>query len=750
MKRLIISFWFCAYCLLTEAQFSIRGKVIDKLSREPLELAFVKLISTEKSTLTDKSGHFFLTVTENAVTDNASFIVSFIGYQSESIAVKNDNSELLVEMEKGVINLQEVVITSQPVAKPFHTLSKIDLNLQPVKSAQDILRIVPGLFIGQHQGGGKAEQIFLRGFDIDHGTDINVTVDGLPVNMVSHAHGQGYADLHFLIPELVANVDYGKGPYYSSFGNMGTAGFVSLNTINTLDKSTIKLEAGQFNTSRGLGMVDLLGDRAKEKGTSAYIASEFLYSDGAFDSPQHFNRFNIFGKFITNIGRNNKLTLIGSALNSNWDASGQIPERAVRSGSIGRFGAIDDTEGGYTSRTNASAKLTSYLRNNSTWENQFYFSHYNFNLHSNFTFFLNDSVNGDQIRQRESRNIFGYQSKLSTEKQYGKWVVQSVGGAGFRYDRTKGSELSHTINKNEGLEYKQLGNIRETNLFAFADKTIRHGKWLLNLGARLDYLNFSYFDQLKTMQDPDQSQVIVSPKINLHYTLSPKVQLYAKTGKGFHSNDARVVVFNRGDKILPAAYGTDIGLLWKPTQKLLVNIAAWYLYLQQEFVYVGDEGIVEPSGKTRRTGLDFSGRYQFNKWLFADINLNMAKPRSIEDPKGEDHIPLAPTFISNGGLSWQMKSGFNGSLRYRHLKDRPANENGSVIAKGYTVTDFAFNYTKKKYEVGLSIENLFNTKWNETQFNTESRLKDEPAGVEEIHFTPGVPFFARLKFAVFF
>jgi hypothetical protein len=653
-------------------------------------------------------------------------------------------------MEKGPVNLQEVVITPQSTAASFHTISKIDLNLQPVRSAQDMLRTVPGLFIGQHQGGGKAEQIFLRGFDIDHGTDINVTVDGLPVNMVSHAHGQGYADLHFLIPELTGSVDYGKGPYYTQFGNLGTAGYVSMNTVNSLDKSTVKLEGGQFNTLRGLAMIDLLSERQKQKGTNAYVASEFLYSDGPFESPQHFKRFNIFGKLNTHLGNSNKLTLIASTLNSGWDASGQIPERAVKSGLIGRFGYIDNTEGGYTNRTNASAQLTSYLSPNTTWENQAYYSNYNFNLHSNFTFFLNDPVNGDQIRQREGRNIYGYHSKLSHETNIGSWNLQSLYGAGFRLDQTRNTELSHTINRNEVLDYTQLGDIRETNTFAYADQSIEKNRWRFNIGARLDHFNFHYYDKLSSDQSPDQSKVIVSPKLNIQYTLNTKTQLYLKTGKGFHSNDARVVVFNRGYDILPAAYGADLGVLLKPSRNLLVNVAAWYLYLQQEFVYVGDEGVVEPSGKTRRLGIDLSARYQFNNWLFADANVNLAQPRSVEDPKGENYIPLAPTLTSTGGLNWQLKNGLNGSLRYRYMHDRAANENKSVIAKGYTVTDLSLNYTKKKYEIGLAIENLFNEKWNETQFNTGSRLKDEPDAVSEIHFTPGTPFFGRVKLAVFF
>ncbi|HEX6428048.1 MAG TPA: TonB-dependent receptor [Niastella sp.] len=748
MKKIIITVLISCMACVAWSQATIQGRVIDKNSKEPLELAYVRWSNTTQGVITNKQGYFNLNKTATEQTD-AALIISFIGFTTREIKTDGRNS-VLIEMEKGPVNLQEVVITPQSTATSFHTISKIDLNLQPVRSAQDMLRTVPGLFIGQHQGGGKAEQIFLRGFDIDHGTDINVTVDGLPVNMVSHAHGQGYADLHFLIPELTGNVDYGKGPYYTQYGNLGTAGYVSMNTVNSLDKSTVKLEGGQFNTVRWLAMIDLLSERQKQKGTNAYVASEFLYSDGPFESAQHFNRFNLFGKLNTHLGNANKLTLIASTLNSGWDASGQIPERAVKSGSIDRFGYIDNTEGGYTSRTNASAQLTSYVSPNTTWENQAYYSNYNFNLHSNFTFYLNDPANGDQIRQRESRNIYGYHSKLSHESNLGTWNLQSVYGTGFRLDQTRNTELSHTINRNTVLEYKQLGDIRETNAFAYADESIEKNRWRFNIGARLDYLNFHYFDKLTTDQSPDQQKVTISPKLNIQYTLNTKAQLYLKTGKGFHSNDARVVVFNRGYDILPAAYGADLGVLLKPTRNLLVNVAAWYLYLQQEFVYVGDEGVVEPSGKTRRIGIDLSARYQINNWLFADANANLAKPRSVEDPKEENYIPLAPTFTSTGGLNWQLKNGINGSLRYRFMGDRAANEDNSVVAKGYTVTDLSLSYTKKKYEIGLAIENLFNVKWNETQFNTESRLKDEPDPVSEIHFTPGTPFFARMKLAVFF
>ena len=228
------------------------------------------------------------------------------------------------------------------------------------------------------------------------------------------------------------------------------------------------------------------------------------------------------------------------------------------------------------------------------------------------------------------------------------------------------------------------------------------------------------------------------------------MQLYVKAGKGFHSNDARVVTVNDGKQILPPAYGVDLGFILKPVKNLYINVAAWYLHLDQEFVYVGDDGNIEPSGKTRREGIDVIVRYQVTKNLFANANINFTKPRAIGEPKGQDYIPLAPTATSTGGLFYKAKQGFNGGLTYRYITRRPANEDNSVVAKGYFLMDASINYTKPKYEIGLAVENIFNVKWNEAQFATESQLQNEVAPVTELNYTPGNPIFARVKLAFFF
>ncbi len=741
-KRIIVLLYILfstGIVVQADAQQITRGKVVDAVSRQPLES--VTVIATGKQavrTTTDQNGNFNLRAASN-------IIVSNTGYKTDSFTVA-ENAENIIALQPQLVDLSTIVLESN-VASKFSTISKIDLDLKPVRNTQELLRIVPGLFIAQHAGGGKAEQIFLRGFDCDHGTDVQVSVDGMPVNMVSHAHGQGYADSHFIIPETINNVDFGAGPYYTQHGDFNTAGYVSFSTFKNIAKSLIQVEAGSFNTFRTLAMIDLL-KKNKDK-QSAYIAGEFNYTNGATINKQNFGRFNLFGKYNAVISRSTQLSFSASAFKSKWDASGQVPSRAVDDGTIERFGSIDPSEGGNTERYNANLLFSTQFKNGSNLQNQVFYSRYKFNLFSDFTFFLNDPVNGDEINQAEQRNIIGYNGTLKEKHFFGKAVLNTTDGIGLRYDATNDSKLAHVV-KRQFIDYVKLGDIKELNAFAFTDQQLAIGKWLIGAAVRLDYFHFNYLDKLTATQNPSQNKAIVSPKLNIQYTISKAVQLYVKAGKGFHSNDARVVTVNDGKQILPAAYGADLGFIVKPVKNLYINVAAWYLHLDQEFVYVGDDGNVEPSGKTRREGIDFIVRYQFTKNLFANANINFTKPRAIGVPKGADYIPLAPTATSTGGLFYKAKEGFNGGLTYRYIKSRPANEDNSITAKGYFLMDASLNYTRAKYEIGLAVENIFNVRWNEAQFATESQLKNEPVPVTELNYTPGNPIFARVKLVFFF
>ena len=242
------------------------------------------------------------------------------------------------------------------------------------------------------------------------------------------------------------------------------------------------------------------------------------------------------------------------------------------------------------------------------------------------------------------------------------------------------------------------------------------------------------------IRDRNNTEAIVSPNFNVFYNPSKSLQLYLKSGKGFHSNDTRVVVAEEAMDILPAAYGVDLGYTWKPTSNMFLNMAYWYLFLEQEFVYVGDAGIVEPSGRTRRQGIELSYRYQPLPFLSWNLDMNYTHARSIDEVDGEDYIPLAPDFTLVTGLNFDHKSGIYGNTNVRYLKDRPANEDNSIVAEGYTVVDLNVGFKWKKINFGIQIQNLFDTEWNETQFATESRLQNETESVEEIHFTPGTPF----------
>ncbi|HMU11035.1 MAG TPA: TonB-dependent receptor plug domain-containing protein [Ferruginibacter sp.] len=724
---------------VTQAQTNIRGKIVDAVSRQPLEgVSVTDAGTTTGKTISDPNGNFVLA-------SAGRIIITYIGYRSLAIDAEK-NKENIIGLHPDLISLKDVVLESKAASR-FSTISKIDLDLKPVKNTQELLRTVPGLFIAQHAGGGKAEQIFLRGFDCDHGTDVQVSVDGIPVNMVSHAHGQGYADAHFIIPETINNIDFGAGPYYTKHGNLNTAGYVAFSTFKNIPKSMIQVEGGRFNSFRTLAMIDLL-KKNKDK-QSAYIAADYNYTDGPTLSKQRFKRLNLFGKYNAVLSAATQLSFSASAFSSNWDASGQVPDRAVKNGTIDRFGSIDPSEGGNTERYNANLVLSTQLKKGGNWQNQFFYSHYIFNLYSNFTFFLADPVNGDGINQAEKRDIFGYSSTLAKKCMLGRATLNSTDGIGLRYDATSNSRLSTAVNR-QFIDNIKLGDVKELNVFAFTDQQLSIGKWLINAGLRLDYFNFKYLDRLVNSQLPSQSKAILSPKMNIQYSISKAAQVYIKGGKGFHSNDARVVVENSGKQILPAAYGADLGVMLKPVDNLFLNIAAWYLYLDQEFVYVGDAGVIEPSGKSKRQGIDVLARYQFTKNLFATVNINYTKPRAIDEPKGANYIPLAPTLTSVGGIYYKQKTGFNGGISYRYIKNRPANEDNSITAKGYFLLDASVNYTRPKYEIGFAVENILNIKWNEAQFATESQLRNETAPVNELHYTPGTPLFARLKLAVFF
>jgi len=740
--------------IVAQGRMPIRGTITDAATNQPVEGATVRLAPGGTTVISDELGNFIFHEVRVAP---SGISCSSIGFKAKTISMEElKQGGNRINLIAQPVELADVTI-SPGVGAQYRAIGRIDIALRGVANSQEVLRIIPGVVIGQHQGGGKAEQIFLRGFDCDHGTDIRLEADGLPINLVSHAHGQGFADTHFLIPETIASVDIGKGSYSASKGDFSTSGYAIYNTRNSLPNNMVKVEGGMFNTWRGLAMFNLLPEKAKLRQQSWYIASEYRYSDGYFDNPQHFNRSNLFTKYNGRLSEHNSLSISAGGFWSKWDASGQIPDRAVAKGLIGYYGALDPDEGGITYRTNINVELLTLSRNGDIIKNQVYFSNYHFDLYSNFSFFLVDTVNGDEIRQREARKLMGYNSSWQHKGTVGDIQLTTEGGLQVRLDRTRNSGLSHTAHRDTTLRQIKLGDIGELSISPYISETlVVSPKFSLSAALRFDQFYHRYTNKLADDSTLPGIGVYrananaISPKANFYYQAGRDIQLYLSVGRGFHSNDTRVVVAKRGEQILPAAYGADLGAVFKPASNIVVSAAIWQIYLQQEYVYGGDGGSVEFNGKTRRYGLDLSGRYEPVRSLYIDLDLNYAHGRAVDAGKGKGYIPLAPVWTSSAGISYAALKGFNGSLRYRYLADRPANEDYSLTATGYFVTDAVLNYTRRNYEIGLVVNNIFNTKWKETQFATITRLKGEAMPVDGICFTPGTPIAVRLSCSVRF
>jgi hypothetical protein len=756
-------------CLLLAANFAfahpfgnVKGIVLDEQTNEPIAAATVILDNFKTETNAD--GTFLIT---QMPIGKYQFRIEKQGFQPKEGPLSifgEKTSELRILLTINALKLSEIVVTADRAlsAASSTVLSAIDFQLKPVNSAQDLLRNVAGLVTAQHAGGGKAEQIFLRGFDADHGTDVAASVDGIPVNMPSHGHGQGYLDLHFLIPETVKNTETAKGSYDASNGDFATAGSIKFKTFDRLDNDLFQFQIGTVPTQkrdpsvyRSLLMYQLpiYGNKV-----ASYIASEYIFAPSYFDASQDFKRFNFMSKTNFDVGKNGNFKLTLSQFNSNWKASGQIPERAIQSGSISRFGAIDDREGGKTSRQNLNL-IYSQVAQNQSFEAQIFASKYDFSLFSNFTFFASDSINGDMINQKDERIILGFNTKYVVSNQKNKFTI----GAGLRQDDIKNGLFQAPNRVAEAVFADATIYETATHLYAKNEYELSP-KLRAEIGVRLNYFHFDVRDNLPTgavynNYSAKNNQFQLAPKLNLTYSLSTNYKLFLNAGRGFHSNDARSVVQNKNNHKLPDAWSGEMGLQIKPLPKLLISAVVWGLELDNELVFVGDDGTTENKGASRRIGLDLGVRATINDWLFADFDVNLSKGRLLEKRFGavlptDNLIPLAPNLTSTGGLTTHFPCGnggkIEGALRYRLVGERAANESNSVRALGYNVIDLTTFYKKSRFNVGFSVENLLNAKWNEAQFDTESRFKNEANAVSELHFTPGTPFAAKLIFGVNF
>jgi len=630
-----------------------------------------------------------------------------------------------------------VLVTAPPLSTSSseQLIPGKDFELRPEGRPADILRLIPGLIISQHQGGGKAEQYLIRGFDADHGTDIALFVDGLPVNLRSHAHGQGYADLHFLIPETVRAVDVLKGPYFPEYGDFATAAVVNFVTKDFVPENTLEIAGGSFNTQRYLALLSPTRDAVK-----TFVAIEGYRSDGPFEHPNGYSRVNVFAKASTILADDLKLALWGSYYQADWHGSGLIPERAVREGMIGSFGSIDPSEGGATQRVNLNADLGWTPREGHRLTAHAYLTYYRLDLFNNFTLFLNDPVGGDEIIQRDRRFLAGFDTQYAvTSRPFGADLTTT---AGFQYRiDTSHVVLANAVQRHQTSRTQDV-KIVEQSYSPFLKLDLAPvDKVRFVAGIRGDVFDYDVRQYVNTTDSNLDGHVTRGrPNYKANLVLGPwaGTEFFANFGTGFHSNDARAVIADPKLDALPTATGYEFGVKSRILPRTELFATYWFLRLASELVFVGDDGTTEAQGATRREGLEVGAKVRLLDWLTFTGNFTYTTKAEFVDTR--QAIPLAPIWTARADLTARLPWGLASSFEMRYLGDRPADPDRTAVARGYTLFNWTTRYRHRAFEAFLSLENLTGARWRESQFFFTSRLPGEPsAGVSDIHFTPGNP-----------
>lgn len=613
-----------------------------------------------------------------------------------------------------------------------------DFALRPIGSVQDILRVTPGLVMVQHSGGGKANQYFLRGFDADHGTDIALSVDGIPINLVSHAHGQGFADTNFIIPETVERVEITKGPYFANQGDFATAGAVNLVTRSGFEHSSLGFGVGGSPGHGSPSYRGLLVASPKWDKANALFAVEVGRQDGPFDNPEGWDRYKLFNKVTVPLTPTSSLLVGEASYSANWHGSGQIPARAVEEGIVSRFGSIDPTEGGNTARHQVFTGYKIRPNEDSELTALAYAGTYRFNLFSNFTLYLDDPDDGDQIEQIDRRVFYGGSMSYRVVHRFGGVRFDTTLGGNVRSDDIH-EELWHAAERRQ-LSQTRGNDVHETMLGAYVNEEVTPSRWLrVDLGGRADLLSFAVDNRLVTSDPANPGSGVdaahqFSPKASAVVTpLDQKgasVEVYLNFGHGFHSNDVRGVFTTPSVTPLTRAIGEELGARTRLFDKLDLAAAGFYLHLDNETTWDGDDGTTSVSPPTNRYGLELEGRYEFTSWLAADGAVTFTHSQFSTDHENGNGLALAPKQTWSGGLSARHELGpgvARAGLRFYGIGDRPASDDGALIAPGFTQFDAHLGYRHRNFDLAFDVENLLNGAFRSAQFDTVSRLRGEPA-----------------------
>ncbi|BCB26082.1 TonB-dependent receptor [Sulfurimicrobium lacus] len=684
-------------------------------------------------------------------------------------------SSSLTASAGGIPTLDEVVVSASTqdligtaASANEGTVSAKQLETRPLLRPGEVLEVVPGVIISQHSGDGKANQYYLRGFNLDHGTDFFTSVNGMPVNLPTNAHGQGYADLNFLIPELVERMQYKKGTYYADEGDFSAAGAAHIDYFRQLSQDFADISVGQNGYRRTL----LAGSPKAGDGNLLY-AFEWSHNDGPWEVPEGFRKLNGVLRYSQG-GERDGFSVTAMAYDADWRSTDQVPQRAIDAGLISRFGSLDPSDGGKARRYSLSGDWAKSGADSLTKASA-YFIHSSLSLFSNFEFNLNfPAPVGDQFEQSESRDIVGFDA---SHTWYGKWSgrdMENTFGVQGRFDDISPVGLYRSVGQQRvdktdynGITWPAVvreDRVKQGSFALYAQNTTTwNDRFRSVAGLRGDFYRFKV-DSSNAANSGELSDHIFSPKLSLIFGPWNKTEYYLNFGYGFHSNDARGTTMHV-DPADPAvavqpvtplvrAKGAEIGVRSALLPHLQSSLSLWRLDLVSELVFVGDAGTTEPGFPSRRSGVEWANYWTPLPWLTVDADLAVSRARySHIDPTlvGGDHIPGAIEKTLSVGVSAQGASAWSGGLRLRYFGPRPLIEDNSVRSKSSTLVNLRAGYQlSKKMKLTLDVLNLFNSKVSDIDYYYASRLAGEAAPVDDIHTHPSEPRTARLSLRIGF
>jgi outer membrane receptor protein involved in Fe transport len=626
------------------------------------------------------------------------------------------------------------------------TVTRAQLETRPVLRTGELLETVPGLVVTQHSGDGKANQYFLRGFNLDHGTDLATSVDGVPVNLHTHGHGQGYTDINFVIPELLDRIEYKKGTYYADEGNFSAAGAVDLKYRRSFDDTLLSLSAGEDSYIRGL----LAGSATLADGDLLF-GLDYGASDGPWELPENLSRVNALAKYSRG-DRGDGYAITASAYDGSWDSTDQIPERAVESGSLDRFGYVDPTDGGESHRYALNFEIEKPLGD---WNlvATAYALDYHLDLFSNFTFAI-DADNGDQFKQFDDRQAFGAHAEVRRDNFIGSIPGKLRIGFESRFDDIDRVGLYLTEARVRRSTIREDA-VQRLGIGLYAEQQLQPTDWLRVIGGlRLDSAQFDVNSDLDA-NSGSASDSIASPKLSFVFGPWADTEFFINAGQGFHENDARgtTITVDPGDGVTAAdrvnpmvrATGAEIGMRTAVLPYTQLALTAWMLDLDSELLYAGDAGATEANRASDRHGVELGVFVTPREWLTLDADLAWSHARFSEPDPAGNFIPGAVESVASMGVAIQHPSGWFGGARFRHFGAAPLVEDDSVRSDPTTVVNLEVGYRlNKRFAVSLAAYNLFDSRDNDITYFYESQLPGEGAPVGDRHFHPVEPRTLRL------